>query len=94
MKHLRNPSLSNKKWRILIKRKEEGKERVIYSATSSLSDPEEAWTGVFTDWLQRHRDLRILKTGKRGVMAKFKDSKMFELIVDYENLAYKEAKSS
>ena len=53
---------------------------------SNCLDPEEAWSTVFSKWLEKHRDYTIVRIGKKGLIVKDVDGKVFELLVDYKKL--------
>jgi hypothetical protein len=77
---------SSRRWQILIRRKERNKNRIIYTKISNCLDPEEAWSTVFSKWLEKHRDYTIVRIGKKGLIVKDVDGKVFELLVDYKKL--------
>lgn len=75
------------KWRVLIKKRQGKKERIIYSSTSTKEDSEDAWTGVFSKWLESHKELLVCGIGSKGIIAKYPgDPKAFEIFVDYHKI--------
>lgn len=74
-----------KRWRIIIRLRKNNKDRILFTKESDKSDPEMAWSTIFSDWLRRHRDLVIIGTTKNGL--KIKDSSgISELFVDYKKV--------
>jgi hypothetical protein len=83
---MKTKTQNSPKWQILIRKKEKNKNRIIYTKVSNCPDPEEAWSTVFSRWLEKHRDLIIVRLGMRGLVVKDFDGKEFELLVDYKRI--------
>lgn len=74
-----------KRWRIMIRLRKDNKDRILFTKESDKSDPEMAWSTIFSGWLRRHRDLVIIGSTKKGL--KIKDSSgIGELFVDYRKI--------